>query len=462
MIAKDVLLEVLAQGLSCGGDFSEIFVEDKTINSIRMMNGKIEDVISGRDYGAGIRIMKGYKCVYAYTNDTDKTALLDIVKKAACALNDMENREDQKNIFIVEKIPCNAHQILYVPSSLDNCKKVVVVRDAYKTAKNYSPEIVQVSVIYGDVDQKILIANSEGLLVEDRRVRTRLCIQSVASNGTENQTGFEGPGRYMGFEMFEAIDSEHYAKEASRSAVTMLHADLCPGGRMPAVIESGFGGVIFHEACGHALEATSVAKEQSVFTGKIGMKIASEKVTAIDDGTIPNAWGSINVDDEGVQSQKKVLIENGVLKTYMVDKLNGRRMETKPNGSSRRQSYKYAPTSRMTNTYIAAGNDEDNDIIASVPEGLYAKKMGGGSVNPITGEFNFAVAEGYIIKNGKIDKPVRGATLIGKGSDIILKIDMVGKNVEMGQGMCGSLSGSIPVNVGQPMIRVSEITVGGR
>ena len=225
----------------------------------------------------------------------------------------------------------------------------------------------------------------------------------------------------MGFEMFEIIDPEYYAKEASRMAITMLNADLCPAGRMPVVIDNGFGGVIFHEACGHALEATSVAKGHSVFTGKIGEKIASDKVTAIDDGTIPNAWGSINIDDEGIPSQKKTLIENGILKGYMVDKLNGRRMGMEPNGSSRRQSYKYAPTSRMTNTYIAAGNDENKDIIATTPDGLYAKKMGGGSVNPITGEFNFAVAEGYLIKNGKVDKPVRGATLIGKGSEILLK-----------------------------------------
>ncbi|NSW91549.1 MAG: TldD/PmbA family protein [Firmicutes bacterium] len=459
MVARDILEEVLSRALSLGGDFSEIFVEDRVINSIRMVNGKIDDVISGRDHGAGIRIMKGYRSVYAYTNDTGRTALLDTAYKAACALKE---GEQDLNITLTERIPSNIHQILYVPSSVDNQKKATIVKTAYKAAKDYAPEILQVTVGYGDVDQKILIANSEGLLVEDRRVRTRLFIQSIASDGNENQTGFEGPGRYMGFEMFEIIDPEYYAKEASRTAVTMLHADLCPAGRMPVVIDNGFGGVIFHEACGHALEATSVAKGHSVFAGKIGEKIASEKVTAIDDGTIPNLWGSINIDDEGIPTQRKVLIENGILKTYMIDKLNGRRMGMAPNGSSRRQSYKYAPTSRMTNTYIAPGSDENDDIIASIPEGLYAKKMGGGSVNPVTGEFNFAVAEGYLIRNGKVNKPVRGATLIGKGSEILFKIDMVGKDMQMGQGMCGSLSGSVPTNVGQPMIRVSEITVGGR
>lgn len=459
MIPRDNIEEVLAKALSLGGDFAEIFLEDKISNSIRMVNNKIDDAVSGRDHGAGVRIMKGYRSAYAYTNDTGRFALLDTAHKAACALIE---EEQSLEINLIEKVPLNTHEILYLPSSIDNVKKAAIVKSAYKAAKGYASEIVQVVVGYGDVDQKILIANSEGLMIEDRRVRTRLAIQSVASDGVENQTGFEGPGRYMGFEMFELIDPERYAIEASRSAVTMLKADMCSAGRMPVIIDNGFGGVIFHEACGHALEATSVAKGHSVFAGKLGERIASKKVTAIDDGTIPNAWGSMNIDDEGVPSRKKILIQDGILKEYMVDKLNGRRMGMAPNGSSRRQSYKYAPTSRMTNTYIASGNDVNEDIIASTSEGLYAKKMGGGSVNPVTGEFNFAVAEGYLIKNGRIDKPVRGATLIGKGSEILLKIDMVGRDMQMGQGMCGSQSGNVPTNVGQPMIRVTEITVGGR
>ena len=274
--------------------------------------------------------------------------------------------------------------------------------------------------------------------------------------------GFEGPGRSMGFEMFNDIDVEKYGIEAARTAVTMLHAKDCPAGKMTVAIDNGFGGVLFHEACGHSLEATSVAKGNSEFANKIGEQIASSKVTAIDDGTIENAWGSINIDDEGEKARKNVLIENGILKGYMIDKLNGKRMGMKPTGSGRRQSYKYAPTSRMTNTYIAAGNDNPEDIIKSMDEGLYAKKLGGGSVNPVTGEFNFSVSEGYLVKNGEIQEPVRGASLIGKGSEILMNIDMVGKNLVQAQGMCGSSSGSIPVNVGQPMIRVKNITVGGR
>ena len=231
--------------------------------------------------------------------------------------------------------------------------------------------------------------------------------------------------------------------------------------KMPVIIDNGFGGVIFHEACGHALEASSVSKNQSVFCNKLGQKVASDKVTAIDDGTIPNAWGSQNVDDEGNPQQKRVLIENGILKSYMIDRLNGRRMGLESTSSSRRQSYKFETTSRMTNTYIAAGNDDFDEMFEGIKRGLYAKKMGGGSVNPQTGEFNFAVLEGYLIEDGKISYPVKGASLIGNGADILFNIDRVGKNLERGQGMCGASSGSIPTDVGQPAIRVSQITVGG-
>ena len=242
----------------------------------------------------------------------------------------------------------------------------------------------------------------------------------------------------------------------------MLHADPAPSGKFPVIIDNEFGGVIFHEACGHSLEATSVAKNASVFANKLGEKVASDLVTYIDDGTLENEWGSLNIDDEGEKSRKNVLIENGILKGYMIDKLNGRRMGMESTGSSRRQSYRFAPTSRMTNTYIAPGKSTPEEIIADTEYGIYAKYMGGGSVNPGTGDFNFAVNEAYLVKNGKIERPIRGATLIGNGAKTILNIDRVANNLGHGAGMCGASSGSLPVNVGQPMVRVSEITVGGK
>ncbi len=460
MIQKEVAQKVLSKCLITGGDFAEIFEEDCISNSISLIDGKVENALGGRSYGVGIRIFKGLKSIYAYTNDNSISGLLDTAYKAAIALGELK---ENKSVILNNSYTFNnIHNIKIYPNVVNYQKKIEVIKQAYNGAKNYNNEISQVSASYMDKDQKILVANSEGLYTEDRRVKTRLAVSAIASKDNENQTGFEGPGAYKGFELFESIDPEYYGREAARTAHTMLHARNCEAGRMMVAIDNGFGGVIFHEACGHSLEATSVAKGNSVFSNKLGQQIASTKITAIDDGTIPNYWGSINIDDEGNPGRKNILIENGILKSYMVDKLNGRRMNMSPTGNSRRQSYKFAPTSRMTNTYIAAGDDKPEDIIKSISYGLYAKKMGGGSVNPVTGEFNFAVAEGYIVKNGVIQEPVRGASLIGKGSEVLMDIDMVGNNLEQAQGMCGSSSGSIPVNVGQPMIRVKEITVGGR
>ena len=459
MLSREIAEKVLGRCLITGGDFAEIFEEDTIDNSISMLNGYVENSVGGRSYGIGIRIFKGLKSVYAYTNNNSLSSLLNVAEKAALALGDLK---EEKSIVINKKEIITINPIIIMPSTIDVNKKIGVMKLAYNAAKGYHNEISKVSVSYMDKEQNILIANTEGLYTEDKRVRTRLYINAIASANGENQTGGEGPGRHMGFETFNYIDPEYYGREAAKSAHTMLHAKDCPAGKMTVAIDNGFGGVIFHDACGHSLEATSVAKGNSVFTGKLGQQIASSKVTAIDDGTIPNAWGSLNIDDEGNPTRKNVLIENGILKSYMIDKLNGRRMGMESTGSGRRQSYKFAPTSRMTNTYIANGDDSPEDIIKSISDGLYAKKMGGGSVNPVTGEFNFAVSEGYIVKNGVIQEPVRGASLIGKGSDVLMDIDMVGNNMSQGQGMCGSVSGSIPTNVGQPMIRVKEITVGGR
>lgn len=459
MLNKALLEDIINAALSTGGDFAEVFVEDRYNTSLYLIGGKIEDGMTGRDFGVGIRIFNGFNSIYVYTNDTTPENLIKVAKQGAAAIN-----KSKKDIVVnlTRKDIENLHPIKFKPSIVENSQKVELMRKAYFAAKNYDDIISQVSVSYGDYEQNILIANSEGLLVEDKRTRTRTAISSVASKDGEMQTGFFGPGAHMGFEYYDTFNIEDYAKEASRIAKTMIFAEHCKSGNMPVVIDNGFGGVIFHEACGHGLEATSVAKKLSVFTDKIGEKVASELITAIDDGTIPNEWGSANIDDEGTKTKKNVLIENGILKGYMVDKLNGKKMKMEPTGSSRRQSYKLAPTSRMTNTYIANGESTKEEIIANTENGLYARYMGGGSVNPTTGEFNFAVTEGYMIKNGKIDKPVRGATLIGNGLEVLNKIDMVGNNLWHGQGMCGSVSGSIPTNVGQPTIRVSSITVGGR
>ena len=459
MIPREVCLRVLQAAVSTGADYAEIFAENTVNHSINMIASKVDTVKDTVVAGAGIRVYKGLRSVMASTVDTTEAGLLRCAKQAAEALGEGTAQID---IVLTERIFGDIHPVRIVPQSVSNKEKVELLKAGYFAAKEYNEAVKQVSGTLLDVDHNILIANTEGLYAQDRQIRTRMAISAVAEVDGQTQTGSCNPGRRMGLEMFETIKPENVGIHAARQAVTMAGAGYCPAGVMPVAIDNGFGGVIFHEACGHSLEASSVAYGNSQFTGKLGQQIANEKVTAIDDGTIPNAWGSINIDDEGTPAQKNVLIENGILKSYMIDKFNGRRMGMASTGNSRRQSYGYTPTSRMTNTYIAAGTDKNEDIIASIEYGLYAKEMGGGSVNPVTGEFNFAVSEGYMVRNGQICEPVRGASLVGKGSEIIMNIDMVGTDMEMGQGMCGSSSGSVPTNVGQPLIRVSSITVGGR
>ena len=459
MISKAICEKVLRAAVATGADYAEIFAENTINHAINMIASKVDSIKDSVVAGAAVRVYKGLRSVMASTVDTSEEGLVRCAQQAADALG---QGSAQIDIVLKERIFGDIHPVKIVPSSVSNREKVEILKAGYFAAKEYSENIQQVSGFLLDVDHNILIANTEGLYTQDRQVRTRLSVSAVAEVDGQTQTGAFNPGRRMGLEMFETVIPEEVGKAAARQAVTMAGAGYCPAGVMPVAIENGFGGVIFHEACGHSLEASSVAYGQSQFTGKLGEKIANEKVTAIDDGTIPGAWGSMNIDDEGTPARKNVLIEKGVLKSYMIDKFNGRRMGMESTGNARRESYSYTPTSRMTNTYIAPGEDKNEDIIASIEYGLYAKQMGGGSVNPVTGEFNFAVNEGYLIRNGKICEPVRGASLVGKGSEVIQNIDMVGTDLDMGQGMCGSSSGSVPTNVGQPLIRVSSITVGGR
>jgi len=459
MISRAICEKVLRAAVATGADYAEIFAENTVNHAINMIASKVDSIKDTVVAGAAVRVYKGLRSVMASTVDTSEEGLIRCARQAADALGEGTAQID---IVLKERLFGDIHPVKIVPVSVGNREKVEILKTGYFAAKEYSENIQQVSGFLLDVDHNILIANTEGLYAQDRQIRTRLSVSAVAEVGGQTQTGTCNPGRRMGLEMFETVIPEQVGVQAARQAVTMAGAGYCPAGVMPVAIENGFGGVIFHEACGHSLEASSVAYGQSQFTGKLGEKIANEKVTAIDDGTIPNAWGSVNIDDEGTPARKNVLIEKGVLKSYMIDKFNGRRMGMESTGNARRESYSYTPTSRMTNTYIAPGEDKNEDIIASIEYGLYAKQMGGGSVNPVTGEFNFAVNEGYLIRNGKICEPVRGASLVGKGSEVIQNIDMVGTDLDMGQGMCGSSSGSVPTNVGQPLIRVSSITVGGR
>lgn len=449
---------VLNAALQSGGDFSEIFLEETKANTFKYENEAVSEVVSAMIAGAGIRILKDLQSVYGYTNDISEQGLKHLADQLSCRYEGKQTH--QVKTFTVEE--GRHHRFSKTEDDLQEGEKLALVQKAYRAAKAVSPLVSKVVVVLMATNQQVTIINNEGKWVKDHRHRVRMSIQVIAEKEGVMEVGSEGPGSQKGYEYFDQIDVEAIAKQVAQSAVAALDAKECPSAKMDVIIENGFGGVIFHEACGHSLEATSVAKNLSVFSNKLGQKIANEAVTAIDDGTLENYWGSGNFDDEGNPTRRNVLIEKGVLKSYLVDEQNGRRMQQRGNGACRRQSYKFAPTSRMSNTFIDNGPYTPQEIIAATKKGLYAKKMGGGSVNPITGEFNFAVQEAYLVENGQIKERVKGATLIGNGAEVLLNIDMVGNNLLTAQGMCGSSSGSIPADVGQPCVRVRNITIGGR
>lgn len=457
-INETLAKEILEVALSTGGDFAEVYMEKTTNEVLRLHSGKLSTANVSKVKGAAIRIIKGELEVNSSITDCTYENLLKAAKTLAGSFNDKKHVEVQP--FVEKKV-----ELVVNPKNVrgnDISREVNLLKTASDTIYAYSKEIVQVICNLTKTEKRIFVFASDSTWQTDYRCNTRLSCQAVASDGKEMETGFDSFGRNQGMEMFDDFDVVSFAKQVAHDAVEMLHAEPMQGGEMPVVINNGFGGVILHEACVHGLEATSVAKGMSVFCNKLGQKVASDIVNAVDDGTNLNAWGSINVDDEGTPSKCNVLIENGILKSYLVDKRNSKKMNHPITGSSRRESYKYQTTSRMTNTYFLNGKSTFDEIIKSTEKGLFAEKMGGGSVNPATGEFNFAVQVGYMIENGKITKPVKGATLVGSGKDVLLHIDMIGDNLSCGYGMCGSMSGSVPTIVGQPTIRVSKMTVGGK
>ena len=460
MLDKKMMSDLISIVLHGGADFVEVFSEYSHNSQISYANRKIENSNNRVISGVGIRAFVGTKTYFACTTDLTPSGLRECANRVAQAVgNPVERISD---FCLQERINPNIHPIKMLPTDVPTRVRAELLRSGCGKAYEADEKIIQVNGNLVSYDKSFTVANSEGLYTSDRQVRTRMAITAIASNGTENQSGSCSPGRSMGLEVFDLFKPENIGAEAARQALVNLRAVPCPSGKMTVAIANGFGGVIFHEACGHSLEATSVGIGMSQMCGKLGQQVANPKVTAIDDGTIPNAWGSCNIDDEGKPMQRRVLIENGILKNYMIDRLGERRMGMPSTASGRRQSYSFEPTSRMTNTFIDNGPDKNEDIIASIENGIYAAAMGGGSVNPFTGDFNFAVNEGYLVRNGKICEPVRGASLIGNGSEIIMNIDMVGQDLDTAQGMCGSSSGSVPTDVGQPLIRVSEITVGGQ
>ncbi len=459
MLDQTVASDVIHAGLERGADFVDIFVEQNVASSLTFLDRHPKDVRSGTDFGIGIRAIFGGKAVYGYSNHKDKDELIRIID-AICALDKAHTTPAGFSGFH----PSQRHHQSEVRQGLDShqahAEKLNYLSKIDQSCRRHAA-ISQVEIFTLQRWQQIQIFNSEGLSETDERHYTRIGATAIAVDGTQQARAFHGPGGSVGWEIVDQLPAEEIAEIIARRAITVLGAEPCPAGRMPVIIDNGFGGVIFHEACGHLLETTSVEKKASVFHDKMNEMIAHPAVSATDDGTLPGYWGSLTIDDEGTPVQRTQLIKEGRLLSFLVDRPGEMKTGYQRTGSGRRQSYKFPPASRMRNTFIEPGPHSREDLIASVGQGLYAKVMGGGSVTPGTGDFNFAVEEAYLIQDGKIGKPVRGATLIGSGPDTLKKISMVGDNFSLAPGMCGSVSGTVPVTVGQPALKVDEILVGG-
>lgn len=458
MLNKQQLETILATALAEGGEFAEVFLERKSNTGISCEDNRIEKIISGIELGAGIRVIVGDNTAYGYTNDLSEEGLLEVAQVVAKAA---KGAAKEITIELKKAQPSLAFEVKQLPAEVSIDQKVSLVEAANQAARAVDERIIQVAVGYGDVIQDVWIANSLGTYVEDRRIRTRFVVNVVAAENGLIQTGYEAVGGFVGFELFDEVSPEELAKKAAQRAVLMLKAKPAPAGKMMVVMAGEAGGTMIHEACGHGLEADLVQKQLSVYAGKIGQKVASELVTVIDDATLPNKYGSFSYDDEGNPSQRTVLIENGILKGYMYDYLTAKKEGKTSTGNGRRESYRDRPIPRMTNTFIAPGNSDPEEIIRSVEKGFYVKKMGGGQVNTTNGDFVFDVTEGYLIEKGQITEPVRGATLTGNGPEVLQMIDMVGNDQGFAIGTCGKDGQGVPVSDAQPTIRIPELTIGG-
>jgi TldD protein len=460
LIETDVIEAVLTAGIEGGGEFAEIFVEDRRSTSALLDDGRVEELASGRDRGAGIRVVAGDTTGFAHTADLSERSLVEAARTAAAAARSARagggivdlGRVDAENPSTVE----------VYPEDVDKEVKVDLLRRAESAARSEGSEITQVSARYADSRRRIQVANSDGVLADDDQVRTMFSVSTVATGDTGMQTGRESTGHTIGFELFDSHDVSDLARSAAKRALTKLSARPAPSGEMTVVIGPGGGGVMFHEACGHGLEADLVAKGASVFAGRVGEQVASPLVTLVDDGTMAGEWGAAGIDDEGRPRRHNVLIRDGVLVDYMWDELRARSEGRTSSGNGRRQSYAHLPMVRMTNTYLLAGESDPDDIVADTPSGVYVAHLGGGQVNTATGDFVFGMTEAYLIEDGRITEPIREGNLIGNGPAVLANIDAVGNDFAMGSpGTCGKDGQGVPVGDGVPTLRAHSLTIGG-
>ena len=459
MLDQALVTRVIGAALRTGAEFAEVFVEDARTAGGRFDDGKVEEVTSGRSRGAGIRVVIGETTGFAHTADLSEPGLLAAAEAASAVARHGTGGARE---VALNATPERTADVDVLPESVGKADKVDLLRRADAAARAAGAGIRQVTAMYADNRRRILVANSDGLFANDDQVRTRFAVSAVASGDTGMQTGMQSHGFTRGFEMFDDLDVEELGRLAAEQALRKLSARPAPSGTMPVVIKNGGGGVLFHEACGHGLEADLVNKRASVFHGRKGELVASPLVTLVDDGTMSHEWGTFAIDDEGHPAARNVLIEDGVLTDYMYDFLRARQDGRPVSTNGRRQSYKHLPMVRMTNTFLMNGTEDPDEIVRQTPRGVYVANLGGGQVNTATGDFVFGMTEAYLIEDGEITDPIRDANLIGNGPDVLTLIDAVGNDFGMGwPGTCGKDGQGVPVGDGQPTLRVRALTIGG-
>jgi len=458
LIEKKTARKVLDKLLGSGGSFGEIFAQQKVLNNLRLDDNKIENASSGFENGCGLRLIYHDSTYYAFVESMEEEKLLESAKILSAAVN---NSNVNKALNLTDAVSAYNISVSKQPDKILPHVKKSILTEVNNTARNRSSNIIQVTATLFDSEEQIVVANSEGVYAKYFTVKAFLAVSTIAAKGREIRTGYKSFAKTRGLELFEEIKPEDIAAQSADMAVNMLDAVNAPSGILPVVIGNGFGGVIFHEACGHGLEADAVVKNASVFKDKIGKKIASDMITAIDDSTLPYHWGSYKFDSEGSPSARNVLIDRGILTSYLVDRKSAVKLNMSLTGNGRRQSYRDIPFPRMSNTFIGNGSEDPTSIISSIKKGVYAKEFSGGQVDPATGDFVFGISEGYLIENGELGSPVKGATLIGNGPEILNKIEAVGNDLDYAPGFCGKNGQSITNEVGQPTIKISAITVGG-
>lgn len=448
----------LHKALEAGGEFADVYVENRISRDILMEESRFKSAVVGVSQGAGVRVISGDKTGYAYTEEITEENLMRAADVASYVARGTEpthpvriGEHSSRESFITVELP--------LEEIADN-RRMDIMERANQAALDYDSRIQMASISYYDEIRGRVLANSEGTYLSDELPLLFFIVQTLGAGNNTRHMGRERLSRHSGFEMFDEVTPEEVARTCARESIAMLEAEDAPAGRMDVVMQNGWGGVLVHEAVGHPLEADNIAREIGAFTGRMGQKVASDVFTMIDDGTLHNMRGTINFDDEGTQAQRNVLIEKGVLRRYMTDILSAKQLDLERSGNGRRESFRYRPIPRMTNTFIDKGSDDPADIVSSTPKGLYVQSLSGGSVNPITGVFNFTCREAYLIENGRKTTPVKGATLVGNCIDVVSSVDAVGNDLAFGPGICGK-GQAAEVSAGQPTVRIRGINVGG-